>query len=481
MKKFTALALATAMMSPTLFANQASSASSESVETVAPTVVMSAIDTVQEQINNWKDSDEGDRWIELGELCGPDEPCVQLFEGVDSVKGRPGTAEFASTRALAFQSALLNAQTDQAVSQFMDNAVNVVANLDVNPVKFDQQICEASDPQDKVQMLAEKALILADQWLSNQMKEQGVPDEEIPKKLAKMETEQRLNTLYDAIEQSSSMSAQGNSSGYIVLKNFEAIDHNGQAAIGVVLASAPKIIQLLNTMKSAKGNFDPAAYDSIGALLKVSGSINRYVRNDLAESFGARLIYNQNGFPTVIGIGQAGKLAVSNDPAENAVQTKVAKESADQAARNAITQMFNTQVKAKVEQSEKAAFAKAAIAQYVGCELTEVDESQSGELSYSKFLKTEKVSDSRVKIKGMKLVRRSSYVHPALKKKVYYTAYQWSPVTENAARTHEQAFSKKLEKKVVTPVQSHQSEGTRAVKPAGTYTSESKPSMVPDF
>ena len=451
-------------------------------QTIEPVIVRSALDTIQQKINDWKDSDEGDTWIELGELCGPDEPCVQLYEGVASVKGDVSSPEFGSTRALAFTQALQSAQADNAVAQFMTNSVDVISQLTHQPVNPDPTICEDIPLGAKLDVLKDKALLFADKWLTNKLKDEGVADEEIPAQINKVSTEKRIQMLSDAIAQNSQTSAKGQDAGFIVLKNFEAIDHHNQAAVGVIIASAPKIVQLLNTMRAAKGQFDPSAYDQIGAIPRINESLRRYVRNDLSNSFGARLVYNRQGFPTVVGIGQASRIVRSNDPAVNAVHTRIAQESAQQDAINAISQLFDMSTSVDVSISDKAEFSQNAIATYTGCNLEDVNTNVSGERSYSKYLSVKHVSKSKTQLKGLKLVRRDKYHHPALKRDIYYVAYEWSPLTEMAISNHRKAASGVLKKKqpaVVQPQTNTQSQ--QGSKTDSGYVSESEASMVPDF
>lgn len=476
MKKLSALALATMLASTGLHAQD-----------TGKNIVQNAIVAIQDEINDWKDSDEGDYWLELGEDCfSDDDICVRLYEGRASVNGSIGTPEYGSARSMAFTRALQDAQAENAVANYMDNSVNVISQLIQDTPKPEPMICDNPDPNDRVNLLKEKALLFADIWMTRKLKEEGVSESDIPQRIDAIPTEQRLLQLEDSIAQQSEMTAKVEDSGFIILNSWEAIDVNDQAAIGVIIASVPKIIQLLNTMKDARGDFDPSFYDSIGAIPRVNESMRRYVRDELKDSFGARLVYNRQGYPTVVGIGQASPTSFTNDPALNQRHIRIAQESADQNARNAISQLFDMRTNVKISITEKSAFTQHAVASYIGCELEDFNDTATGSTSYEKYLKVEHISQSGVQLEGLKMVRRDKYFNPDLNRDIYYTAYEWSPMTEMAMRNHRSAASQTLPSNRPVPapasVSRQETQQQDSSKPVsqGSIT-RSRPTLIPDF
>ena len=450
-------------------------------ETIKPELVANARDSVQDMINDWKDSPEGDMWIAQTEMCNPGDACLQIFEGVATAKGDLSSPDFGEVRSLAFAEALLDAQSNNARAQFMQNSVGVVGTLSYGAPEFDDQICVDQSPQDKLAMLADKGLILADQMLTNQMKEAGVPEGEIPQKIEQMSTKERKQVFQEAISQRStqkSKAAQG--AGFIVLKNFEAVDKNEQAAVGVVIVSAPRVMQLLRSMKDSKGQFNPAMYERIGMLPQLNMSVSNYVRSGLEDNFGARLVYNRQGVPTIVGIGQSSQIVDTNDPKAVSVYKRIAMESAQQNAANAIGQLFDMQASVSVSISDEAKFTQNAVAEYVGCDLSNVSDNQPVEASYSKFLDIKQESRSKTSLTGTRLVRRGSYYHEALKRKIYYVAYEWSPQIEKGIRNYQNAMNQKLQPKQVAPAPTGAG-NSRAPQQFQGYQSESATSLVPDF
>ena len=452
-------------------------------QTIEPEIVYSALDKVQEMINDWKDSPEGDLWLEQTELCDLGEACLQIFEGVATAKGDISSPEFGEVRSLAFTQALQKAQGDNARAQFMENSGSILGSLSYGAPEFDDQICQDLGLDDRVDALIDKGLVLADQMLTNKMKEEGVPEEEIPEKVASIRKQDRQKMLEDAISQQATQSSKATQgAGFVVLKNYEAVDKNNQSAVGVIVVSAPRIMQLLRAMKESKGQFNPEVYEPIGMLPQLDQSVRKYVKSSLKDNFGARLVYNRQGIPTIIGIGQASQISATNDPKAASVYKRIAQESAQQNAINAITQMFDMQTQVSVSITDEARFTQYAIAEYVGCNLDSVDDNQPIQTSYDKFLKVTEKSTFKTKLVGTKQVRRDSYYHPALKRKIYYAAYEWSPATEKGIKNYQQAIKKELPKKKTAPPQpATKTSDSKPAEQFGGYSSESPTSMTPDF
>ena len=253
--------------------------------------------------------------------------------------------------------------------------------------------------------------------------------------------------------------------------------------MGVVVVSSANIMQLLRAMKESKGQFNPDAYYPIKMLPRLNSSVRSYVKNNLEEGFGARLVYNRQGMPTIIGIGQSSKIEESNDARANSVYTRIAQESAQQNAINAITQMFDMQTQVEVSITDKAEFSKNVVAEYIGCDLATTDENQPTEASYEKFLNIKETSTFKTQLTGAKLVRNDSYYHTSLKRKIYYTAYEWSPSSELGIKNYQQAMQSDSAKKPgsVTQQASSAKPATGAQNQFGGYSSQSPTSLVPDF
>ena len=386
---------------------------------------------------------------------------------------------------MAFTRALQDAQAENAVANYMDNTVNVIRQLIHDTPKPEPMICDNPDPNDRLGLLKEKAIMFADRWMARKLREEGVPESDIPQRIDAIPTEQRLLQLEESIAQQSELTANVEDSGFIILNTWEAIDVNDQAAIGVIIASVPRIIQLLNTMKDARGNFDPSLYDNIGAIPRVNESMRRYVRDELKDSFGARLVYNRHGYPTVVGIGQASPTTFTNDPALNQRHIRIAQESADQNARNAISQLFDTRTNVKISITERSAFTQHAVAQYIGCNLEDFNDTAAGTASYEKYLKVEHLSQSGVQLEGLNMVRRDKYFNPDLNRDIYYTAYEWSPMTEMSLRNHRTAATQTLQPNRPEPAPAAREE----VQPSGSNEApasqgsitRSRPALIPDF
>ena len=453
-------------------------------ETINPNIVLNARDEVQTMINDWKDSPEGEIWQEQMEMCGAGGTCLQIFEGIANAKGDLSSPQFGEIRSLAFAEALQQAQSQNARSQLVQASVEVIGQLTYSTPSYDDKICDGASPENKERLLQEKALLLADQWMTNKLKEEGVPDESIPKQIDKINSQKRIELFSDAISQTSTQksgSTQGK--GFVILKNFEAVDKNNQVAVAVIIVSAPQIMQMLNAMKESKGQFNPEMYQPIGMIPRLNQSVNSYVRQNLAEGFGARLVYNQQGYPTLIGIGQASQIAKTNDPREEAVYQRVAQESAQQNAINSISQLFDMQTSLEVTVSDEAKFSKNAVAEYVGCNLASTNEDTALESEYSKFLNVKQESKTNTSLKGLKNLRNDNYYHPSLKRKIYYSAYTWSPQTEMAVRNYQQEVNQSLKKKPLPaqPQANSVSNNNKAAPVNQGYRSQSQTSLKPDF
>ncbi|MFN1533509.1 DUF6844 domain-containing protein [Vibrio jasicida] len=406
------------------------------------TISQNALDMALSEINNWKTDDEIGLQFSDADTMG----LIDMQSSVSFVRAESG-AHVLSSRQLTYSDTLNVIRSKAAIKSAMDKLVSTTTTFQNGLAKPDESICAM--PEDlRAKKIAENAEMFVSAYMADELRKRGVPEADIPEKVKNTPTEKKYQTFEDGIAKNSFTKAEADTTAYIPVQTFETIDDSGRIGIGAIMITSKNIRRLVNSMNNSKGQYDFSNAKRVGTFHSLNDlgykSLTRYAKDQaLSGVFGARLVYDNNGTPTIVSIGQSAPVSqFALSTTEDLSNSKQAIFLADSASTDGIAEFLNSETKAtfKIDNAEK--IAKYATARYMGCDLVDVDK-----MSMEKFEKEVGVSVkiesvSRVSLKGVKQgILSNVYTHPEFTvtdpkngnthgAKVFYSVSMWSPILE---------------------------------------------------
>jgi hypothetical protein len=224
-----------------------------------------------------------------------------FYKGVETVAVPPENAQWGKQRVSAFEKALLKAQAefvrDRFGKQMVQQARTMFEDMSDNAEEFPE------GQKGRLEVIWEKLLALTDAKLNKKLEEVGVDPEEYKSASPK----QRKKLFSDAYTKKCLTKAIGDMSGLLPVQTFEANDGKGTYKIGVVLLYSSKVKQLAydishNRLPLLTGR--PGK--SLNEIVPVSSEV-------LANQFGVRVLFNEQGQPCLVSYGQWSHNYTGND------------------------------------------------------------------------------------------------------------------------------------------------------------------------
>ena len=215
------------------------------------------------------------------------------FQGSETISVDPTNAQWGKARVLAFERALLEAQTAFVRYSYGSQLAEIEK-------RFFQDASDGADEfpvtgdAGRLSALIDKALALTDAVLEKRLAELGVDPEEFRSKPAP----QRKKLVEDTIRTTTLTRAMGDMAGMFPVQTFEGSDGKGTHTIGVVAMYSPKLRQLADDTRRGKTPL-------LASVPKKP--LAEYVPNDpatLADQFGMRVFFDQRGEPCLVSYGQ---------------------------------------------------------------------------------------------------------------------------------------------------------------------------------
>ena len=347
---------------------------------------------------------------------------VLVVEGTAFVALSADDKRWPKARSLAYQQAFMNAMGEY-VSQIRTRVTSRLIqeqfeqDLDESELTFDPEETVAS----QVERVVEKLAILGERKLDQALAESGMNAEEI----ARLTPAQKKTTFSDRLTRRTTREAFGSAAGLVPIKTFEAIDSEGNTAIGVVAASSRRMRRLATQVARGK-SITP---DADRARRSIADQLAEVADDELVDQFGVRVYWDEQGYPILVAFGQWG---FSNEGLSKRKQARRRDFAGGQAENDARSHLV-TFIRASTRFTEEST---------VGADVEEafnvlpdntVEEIETAKL-VDELVRKANVT-SQAELTGMATLRTWGARHPDLdSQEIVGAIVSWSPAQEKAVR-----------------------------------------------
>ena len=210
------------------------------------------------------------------------------------VNANPTNPQWGKLRFTAFERAMLNIR-----SQFVTDTYGRVISKRLNEaVENNGDDAEEFTKEDlsksKFKELLDKAIAYGGAKLDKLLNEEGID----PKEFNSQPKEERKVILMNKLSSVAMTKAIGSSTGLMITQTFEGKDSSGNHVIGIVAMYSPKIKQLAYDISKGR---EPLLKKKTGKKLRQQIPADSKV---LKDTFGTRILFDENGRPAIISYGQ---------------------------------------------------------------------------------------------------------------------------------------------------------------------------------
>lgn len=347
---------------------------------------------------------------------------VLLVDGTATVSLPTDDKRWPKARALAYQKAFNDAMAGYVSTIRADLTVRLVRD------EFEQDLDESaftSEPEDsassRAERLFEKIATLGERKLDQALAESGMSAEEI----ARLDPTEKKTVYSNRIKRQTTRQAFGSAAGLVPVQTFEAIDEDGNSAIGVAAVFSPRMRRLARQVAQGK-SITP---DSDRARLSIAHQLAEFSDQELVNHFGVRVYWDEKGYPTLVSFGQWG---FSNERLDRRKKAR-RRNFASQQARNDAQSHLITFIRASTRFSDESA-----VGEDVEEALTVESDGTVGDTETVRLVDTivKKANvTSQTKLTGMQTLRTWTALHPDVKdQEIVGAIVSWSPAREKAVR-----------------------------------------------
>lgn len=359
------------------------------------TIFVSSSEMTRDAINDFAEK----IGIEFGE---EDKKGRTFYEASESISVDVTNSQWGKYRVIAYKKAFNKIKQDFLEDSYGsisgDTLTEYFSDDSDNKMEFPAE----SDPRakSKTAEVWDKLVALSGAKLDAALKDLDVD----PGEYNALPVEARKNLFRDNFTEKSVKKAAGSLSGLMVIKTFEGKDSKGGYTIGVVAMYKKSLKQL--AMDISQGR-EPMLSKKSGKGKVISSYIPKS-KKDLSQSFGVRLVFDENNAPALVSYGQWSYMYKGKSQKKK-----------DRGYEHALK-------KAKTESQKQIAQFMKATAQFKQMEETSAIEEETAILSTgdgmvrsedinSMIDKMSSTMDVRfdADLKGIKVKRRDSYKHPS--------------------------------------------------------------------
>ena len=394
-------------------------ADTDSAETASATAEESSYEDaetmVARMIDEWLGEDAGRAFKRKEDL--------NLVQGTALVVLNASDERWGKARALAFQNAFIQAMGDYVSSIRQSVSVSIARDYfeeDIPEAELVYQEGEA--PDSYVERIVRKTAVLAEHALDRKLADSGMSEDEIRRLTTPV---QKRTALSESIKRKTLTTAFGSAAGLIPVKTFEAVDDEGNSAIGVVAVYSENMRRIAD--RTAKGR--TVRPDPDRARSPIGDQIASFGKDELPSEFGVRVMWDEQGYPAIVSFGQWGWSPSGLSKRKRALRRKFAMKQAENDARANMTVFLNAAARF-TEESNVGADMEEAFNLPRGGVPEEIEVSEMAD----RLVETARVK-AKVALTGYTQERTWSARHPLLEEQeiVGMVAY-WSPAREDAIR-----------------------------------------------
>jgi hypothetical protein len=218
---------------------------------------------------------------------------LQVQTGVASVDVPSTSPDWINQRSLAYEEALLSAETEYVMEQGTRIAADAITQL-YQAGKQDPPPYDKNQTPGQSAELVRKILALGNAQVDAELQKMGVD----PKQYADEPEPQRYTQLSKSLIDKSFEHAFADIAGLTPVQTFEGTDGKGNDEIGVVTVVSSKMKRFAQEVQRAHGEFTPDP-SKAQELDKAIGD-----QAALLHTFGVRRMFDENGLPVIVSFAQ---------------------------------------------------------------------------------------------------------------------------------------------------------------------------------
>lgn len=365
-----------------------------------------------------------DEWLREGPgRALRDKEELNVVQSVSLVALNADDKRWPKARSLAFQNAFVQAMGEYIASVRQRTTVSLVRDYFAEDVPENELEYQEGEPPDSfVKRIVLKSAVLAEQELDQKLAESGMSVDEIQRLTTPV---QKRTMLAERISRTTLNTAIGSAAGLVPVKTFEAVDGEGNTAIGVVAVYSQRMRHIANRISRG----EVILPDPSRARASIASQIDTYSGEELPNEFGVRVMWDDQGYPAIVSFGQWGWSPANLSKRKRAQQRRFAMKQAENDALSNLTVFIRACTRFAEESN-------------VGADLEEAfnlprgavpEEIASAEIA-DKLVETARVK-AEVALTGYTLERPWSAPHPLLDQHEIVGAIAfWSPAREDAIR-----------------------------------------------
>lgn len=371
---------------------------------------------------------------------------VIIAKGEASVKVNPSHPNYIDSKNAAYEQAMQNAYMNMAKNIQLNATAEVVSKFmnDDTPPNLD-----SLKNNTYAETMWEKIKALGEAQLDKLLVQQGID----PSKFKKEPESVQKQIFEDSIRTKATEQAVADTSGLSVVQTFFGVDDDGTEKMIVAVSQSPERVETMKTILHYQGKTRPIPQFANPRPVSTWYNLKPEV---LANQFGTRIVFDNQGNPIIISYGQAGYIRnvnkTINDKNKSSAEVK-----ADTSAQKNITLLLNnsTNYKRVVEQIQKEYISN----KYTKDEDYSINESQQTGVDIKEKIEQEIKSFGQVKISGVRTVKTWRYnVDDNLV--IVGTVKMWSPQSAQAAQQIKEAKAQKpVDEPRVLPVDNSTNSG----------------------
>ncbi len=299
---------------------------SAAAQPVQCTDTRAATDIVRAELDNWLDSEQGQKLearSERGEI-------VLAISDPTMVMSQSSSSSFGKSRVFAYDKALLNAQAKFVKERQARTETELATRRFDSAPPMEQMKLQEEEREGRLMRIGDKLFALTEAKLDSALREEGVNIEAIEK----IEPSKKLDIYRESVGRKSVTTAMGQIAGMIPIENIEALDCNGTAAVATIAVYSDKMRQFAQDVAAGKpviANPENAS----GKTLK--STIREEIKDgDIPFIAGLRVVNDQDGFPSLVSYGQWAFVATGSTPQAKERAKQTALNFAEDAARSQI-------------------------------------------------------------------------------------------------------------------------------------------------
>ena len=377
-----------------------------------------ALQIVESMVQNWEVDDPTARALE--------QRGISVIKGDAQIYVPTNHGDWGKARSLAYTRAYLDAMDEFVRQTGQDIRNRRISNLvrdddtTITTIAFDAD----EDPATLLERIDQKEAVLVEMKLDQELKAAGMSDEEV----ARLSGREKIPRLLAMTENETLTGAFGEVAGLVPLKTFEAVDDcdEGNSWIAVVAAFSPRMRVLAEQIDNGEPiHPDP---DRVGVSLR--DRIDALSDEDLAEEFGVRVWWDQDGYPVIVAFGQWGWSPGAPTAAERDRRYRFARDQAEVLATSYLAEFI--QVSAQFTREN-------ATGETIERTIVEIGDAFYKDGRPNTAITAQIVdrarTESTVQLAGLGILRTWSSQHPVVKHQELTGAVAyWSPARENQVR-----------------------------------------------